>query len=569
MRSVMKFVAVCAWSVASAAWAQPVTSAFTYQGELRASGLPAAGAYDFRLRLYDAASGGAQVGPTLCVSNLPVDAGRFTLELDFGAVFAGSSRYLEIEVRSFIGLACGSPVGYTTLAPRQRLTATPHAAYTLAAGNASLLNNQPGSFYLNAANLSAGTLPDARLSANVTTLAGAQAFSGTKTFSAAPAFSSAGSPFTVTSTTRVNNLNADLLDGLDSTAFAPASHTHDAAAISSGTLADARIPLTVPRLDSGNTFTAGQTVSGAMQTPLTMIGSNTGGAWLTLQNTGGGRAWNLIATGSGNGEGAGKLLVRDQTGSAVRLAIDPSGRLGLGTTSPSALFELSQPDASVRVRNTNDPGGGFVLNTFSTLQLGLYNPSASAWGVVPAGVQRSMFGVQNTGRVGTLTNTTGSPVWRNTIDDGSGNASFQGTIAATNLPAVKQATRDTGVSLVTNNSITVIEDLTVNVPASGYLLITCQSVLFAYTNTPDDSTVYLELKETTGAEVLLKESPMRLRPPLSGPDMSIESTQLIHHVVPVNAGVRRFKVRIRHSGGGGGGTLRGGDITVMYVPHSL
>ncbi|MCW5768627.1 MAG: hypothetical protein KIT19_08070, partial [Phycisphaeraceae bacterium] len=155
------------------------------------------------------------------------------------------------------------------------------------------------------------------------------------------------------------------------------------------------------------------------------------------------------------------------------------------------------------------------------------------------------------------------------IDDGAGNASFQGNIAAANLPAVKQASRNTGTALITNNSVTLIEDITVNVPASGFLHITCSSVLYAFTSTPTSSEVFLELKETTGTEVLIKESPLRVSPPLSGPDMAIESSQVIHHVIPVSAGVRKFKVRIRHAGGGGGGTLRGGDITVMYFPSGL
>lgn len=47
-------------------------------------------------------------------------------------------------------------------------------------------------------------------------------------------------PFTVASTTLVNNLNADLLDGFQSSAFATAIHTHAASAITSGTLAHER-----------------------------------------------------------------------------------------------------------------------------------------------------------------------------------------------------------------------------------------------------------------------------------------------------------------------------------------
>lgn len=562
---------LCVLLGSPAAFAQ-VTTAFTYQGELAEGGQPSSGVYDMRFRLFNTFTSGTQAGPTLCTENVQVVNGRFTLELDFGQVFTGSSRFVEIEIRPDVGTLCSSAGGYVVLTPRQKLTATPHAAYSLtanAANSASLLNNQPPSFYQNAANLTSGTLPDARLSTNVSTLTGVQTFSDTKTFSAAPAFSAAGAPFSVSSTALVTNLNADLLDGLNSTAFALASHTHDASAIVSGTLADARLALNIPRLAQANTFTAPQVISAASQAPLALVGSNTGGTWLNLQNTGGGRTWNLIATGTTNGEGPGNLMIRDQTAGFVRMSVDPTGRVGIGTTSPGARLEVSAADAAMRVRNTNDPGGGFVQNTFSTLQLGLYNPTASTWGVIPAGGQRSMLGMQNTGRVGTLTNNSGSPTWRNTIDDGSGNASFQGNIAANNLPGIKHASRNTGTSILSNNSETLIEDITVNVPASGFLHITCTSVLYAYTTNPTDCQVFLELKETTGTEVLLKESPLQVSPPLSGPDVAIESSQVIHHVIPVSAGVRRFKVRIRHNGGGGGGTLRGGDITVMYFPSGL
>ncbi len=47
-------------------------------------------------------------------------------------------------------------------------------------------------------------------------------------------------PLQISSTTKVSSLNADLLDGSDSTAFATASHSHSASDITSGTLAIAR-----------------------------------------------------------------------------------------------------------------------------------------------------------------------------------------------------------------------------------------------------------------------------------------------------------------------------------------
>lgn len=80
-------------------------------------------------------------------------------------------------------------------------------------GDGSLLTN------LNADKISTGTLNDARLSGNVAQLAGAQTFAGAKSFSAAPTFNASGAPFAVGSTTKVANLNGDLLDGFDSSAF--------------------------------------------------------------------------------------------------------------------------------------------------------------------------------------------------------------------------------------------------------------------------------------------------------------------------------------------------------------
>ncbi|MDX2131445.1 MAG: hypothetical protein SFY69_05280 [Planctomycetota bacterium] len=554
-----------------------VTNVFTYQGQLTEGGQAPSGAFDLRFRLFDQPTDGTPIGGILCVDNLQVVDGRFTVELNFGSVFNGASRFLQVEVRPDTGAACDITSGFTVLTPRQRLTATPHASYALTAAtaatasNASLFNNQLPTFYTNAANLSAGTLPDARLSSNISTLSGAQTFSGVKTFSTAPAFTSAGSPFSVASSSRVTNLNADLLDGLNSTAFAGATHSHDASAIVSGLLADARIPAGIPRTAITNVFTDTQVINVPSQTPLTLIGSNSGGTWVNLQNTGGGRTWNLIATGTSNSEGAGKLLIRDQSALAVRMALDSAGRVGIGTTAPSSLVELAQADAMLRVRNTNDPGGGFIQDTFSTLQLGMYNPTATGWGAVPANSQRSMFGIQNTGRVGTLVNSGGSPIWRNTIDDGNGNAVFSGTIAAANTPRIKHVSGSAFLGVISNDSRTLIENITVTVPAAGFLHIHCHAVLYVYTTTPTASTVILELKETTGPEVLVKESPLRLSPPLSGPDMSMESSQVINHVIPVDAGTRSYKLRVRHTGlgGGGGGTLQDADITITYYPSSL
>lgn len=98
-------------------------TSFTYQGQLQDGGSPATGVYDFQFQLYDAASGGASAGGPLAVDDVTVSAGIFTVELDFGSsAFNGDARWLEISVRP--GSSTGS---YTTLTPRQPLTAAPYA----------------------------------------------------------------------------------------------------------------------------------------------------------------------------------------------------------------------------------------------------------------------------------------------------------------------------------------------------------------------------------------------------------------------------------------------------------
>lgn len=110
------------------------STAFTYQGDLKQNGVRASGLHDMRFRLYDSASGGAQYGPTLCMDNVAVDNGDFTVELDFGQQFVTTGqRHLEIEVRRDTGLACADAGGFVVLSPRQHLTATPFANHAKSA----------------------------------------------------------------------------------------------------------------------------------------------------------------------------------------------------------------------------------------------------------------------------------------------------------------------------------------------------------------------------------------------------------------------------------------------------
>src|SRR5712692_5052776 len=79
---------------ASAAYAQ--TTSFTYQGRLTDGGTAANGNYDLQFVLFDASSGGTQVG-SQTINTVLVSNGVFTVSLDFGAnAFNGANRFLEI-----------------------------------------------------------------------------------------------------------------------------------------------------------------------------------------------------------------------------------------------------------------------------------------------------------------------------------------------------------------------------------------------------------------------------------------------------------------------------------------
>ncbi len=101
----------------------PVASAepgrFVYQGRLFDGGAPVDQPVDVTYALFDAASGGSQVGSTLSFNGQAVTDGLFSNVLDFGdGAFDGGDRWLEITVD---GITLG----------RQRVEAAPYASFAL------------------------------------------------------------------------------------------------------------------------------------------------------------------------------------------------------------------------------------------------------------------------------------------------------------------------------------------------------------------------------------------------------------------------------------------------------
>lgn len=109
------------------------TTEFTYQGRLQDAGAPASGSFDFEFRLF-ATPTGAPALATVARPGVAVTEGLFAVTLDFGALFTGAVRFLEVAARPAGGGA------FETIGPRQLLTAAPYAIRSASAGAADGLS---------------------------------------------------------------------------------------------------------------------------------------------------------------------------------------------------------------------------------------------------------------------------------------------------------------------------------------------------------------------------------------------------------------------------------------------
>ncbi|MCX5691957.1 MAG: hypothetical protein NTV94_19545 [Planctomycetota bacterium] len=298
-RSLLALVAAC--GLATMAAAQPANRAFTYQGQLAQAGLPLDATVDLQFALFDAEVGGNAVGTNQLVSGVVIIGGQFIVQLNdagqFGAAaFDGNRRWLQISVRNPTGAGA-----FEVLAPRQPLTAAPYAAFSLDASN---LAGQTPSFYTSLSNAT-GTLADARLSTNIARLNVSQTFVGPNVFS------SIGNIFTGNGA-GLTNLNAtNILAGLlgdarlspniprlnanqsytGANTFANPSNQFvgsgasltnlNAGAIATGTLADARLSTNVATLAGTQTFAGTNTFSNVLNS---FTGSGAGLTGLNAAN---------------------------------------------------------------------------------------------------------------------------------------------------------------------------------------------------------------------------------------------------------------------------------------------
>lgn len=380
-RAVIGFVAAVI-SCGSAANAQLITrSTFEYQGRLSNSGAPYTGSADVIATLYSNSVGGAVIGGPLSIPNIAVSNGVFTAPMDFGVVEPQGRRYLEIQVRTPSGSG-----GYSTLSPRSVVDVTPRAASAIRAESAEPFNV--------AYNASPITLDQSQTKIEATSTQ----TSSWQSFTAGATGPLTHVAFFRNGSVNISNMSLRVYAGEGTGGTLLYQQTIGTNGVVGevvyGLVQPVNVTLgqkyTVEVLQTGggtisfyyatgNPYAGGTSgvglnadyyfktwigvapgdvtlrsryfgvntpvpaaplhVSGDSAVVANIEGSSTIGTWFNVSNTSvGGVYWRMISTGSGNGEGTGKLLLGygPNAGSqGTVMTLQQNGNVGIGTATPA------------------------------------------------------------------------------------------------------------------------------------------------------------------------------------------------------------------------------------------
>lgn len=135
-------------------------------------------------------------------------------------------------------------------------------------------------------------------------------------------------------------------------------------------------------------------VLGTGYTVQRLLSANTSGTWLALGNlSAGGRSWNIISTGSGNGEGPGKLLFGSSASSASAidastLAITPSGLLGVNNNNPQFSVDATRSGDGNVFRAVSNA-------SFTALSLSNISPGGRVYSLLSNGNNAGTFTIRD------------------------------------------------------------------------------------------------------------------------------------------------------------------------------
>ncbi len=336
-------------------------AAFTYQGSLYKSGQPVDEPAEIFFKLFDAETGGSQVGATNAffgANAASVEGGLFTVTLDFGPSSFADDRWLEIIVRTPVGVG-----DYTTL-PRQRITATPYASQVRGL-------HVTESDYLGVGT----TFPIAKLhvfGGDIVADRGDVSSGLTRNLNLVGARNASGSDFA-----SINFSNYDSGDQQEYSAAQIASRSNgsDGAELRFSTSESGLLNQRMTIASDGN-------VGIGVANPTTPIAIQGNGATASVgitQNLVGGTGTMEFTTEDGSGQQATRLLLRggsDQpdiefysgarSSETMQMKIDgASGFVGIGRTSPSYALDVITTDKQA-LRVSSDSNNGTWLNLQNT-----------------------------------------------------------------------------------------------------------------------------------------------------------------------------------------------------------
>jgi hypothetical protein len=352
--------------------AAPVGTAFTYQGRLKSAGQPANGNYDLRFALYDASSGNGQIGSPVTNSPVIVTNGNFTVLLDFGAVFTGEARWLQIGVRTN-----GSSDPFAISSARQQLTPTPYALYAPSAGLAATAGTATNL----AGNLS-GDVTGTQVATVIARVGGQTAADVAAGTVAAIGATTANMPDRIVKRDALGNFAASAITAASFTGSGAALTGLNADSLATGTLADGRLSGNVALLNANQTFSGSNIFAGV--STLTNANNRIAGGF---SGSGGGlTSLNASQLTSGtvpsdrlSGTYAGALTLNNSSnsfaGDGSALTALNAGNLASGTV-PAARLSGNYPNALT----LNNAGNSFNGNGSGLANL---NANALASGTVP------------------------------------------------------------------------------------------------------------------------------------------------------------------------------------------